>query len=47
MKRGTLILEDGSEFNGFVFGASTNTTGEVGMTVLINFSFFEFNVTSI
>ncbi len=41
MERGTLILEDGSEFNGFVFGASTNTTGEVGKTVLINFfSFF-------
>jgi carbamoylphosphate synthase small subunit len=33
MKRGTLILEDGSEFNGFVFGASTNTTGEVGKIV--------------
>ncbi|CAF4122334.1 unnamed protein product [Rotaria sp. Silwood2] len=29
MKRGTLILEDGSKFNGFVFGASTNTAGEV------------------
>ncbi|CAF1336207.1 unnamed protein product [Adineta steineri] len=29
MKRGTLILEDGSEFQGYVFGASTNTTGEV------------------
>ena len=40
MKRGTLILEDGSEFNGFVFGATTNTTGEVGKTVLINFFFF-------
>ncbi|CAM2704180.1 unnamed protein product [Rotaria socialis] len=29
MQRGTLILEDGSEFTGFVFGATTNTTGEV------------------
>ncbi|CAF0784945.1 unnamed protein product [Rotaria sordida] len=29
MKRGTLILEDGSKFNGFVFGTSTNTSGEV------------------
>jgi len=48
MERGTLILEDGSEFNGFVFGASTNTTGEVGKTVLINFfSFFLLNFTSV
>ena len=30
MKRGTLILEDGTQFSGFVFGAETNTTGEVG-----------------
>ena len=30
MTRGTLILEDGSEFVGTVFGASANTTGEVG-----------------
>ncbi|CAM4846398.1 unnamed protein product, partial [Rotaria magnacalcarata] len=29
MKRGTLILEDGSKFDGFTFGASTNTAGEV------------------
>ncbi|CAF1248522.1 unnamed protein product [Rotaria sp. Silwood1] len=29
MKRETLILEDGSEFNGFVFEASTNISGEV------------------
>ncbi|UJR35525.1 hypothetical protein I4U23_028279 [Adineta vaga] len=29
MKRGSLILEDGSEFNGYVFGAETNTSGEV------------------
>ena len=36
MKRGTLILEDGSEFTGFVFGATTNTTGEVGKILLIN-----------
>jgi hypothetical protein len=40
MTRGTLILEDGSEFNGFVFGASTNTAGEVGRTILINFFLF-------
>ncbi len=40
MERGTLILEDGSEFNGFVFGASTNTAGEVGRTILINFFLF-------
>ena len=33
MKRGTLILEDGSEFAGTVFGATANTTGEVGKTV--------------
>ncbi|CAF3447778.1 unnamed protein product [Rotaria sp. Silwood1] len=31
MKRETLILEDGSEFNGFVFEASTNISGEVGV----------------
>lgn len=30
MERGTLILEDGTEFKGFVFGAATNKTGEVG-----------------
>ena len=36
MQRGTLILEDGSEFSGFVFGATTNTTGEVGKILLIN-----------
>jgi carbamoylphosphate synthase small subunit len=30
MKRGTLILEDGSEFVGTFFGATANTTGEVG-----------------
>lgn len=30
MKRGTLILEDGSQFSGFVFGAETSTAGEVG-----------------
>ncbi|CAF0824021.1 unnamed protein product [Rotaria sordida] len=29
MQHGTLILEDGSEFNGFIFGASANATGEV------------------
>ncbi|CAF1497640.1 unnamed protein product [Rotaria sp. Silwood1] len=29
MQYGTLILEDGSEFNGLIFGASTNTSGEV------------------
>ncbi|CAF4439724.1 unnamed protein product [Rotaria sp. Silwood2] len=29
MQQGTLILEDGSKFDGFVFGASTNTAGEV------------------
>ncbi|CAF1107048.1 unnamed protein product [Rotaria sp. Silwood1] len=29
MQRGTLILEDDSKFNGFVFGASTNATDEV------------------
>ncbi|CAF3158465.1 unnamed protein product [Rotaria sp. Silwood2] len=29
MQRGTLILEDDSKFDGFVFGASTNVTGEV------------------
>jgi hypothetical protein len=37
MKRGTLILEDGSEFNGFVFGATTNTAGEVGRKIIIDF----------
>ncbi len=42
MKYGTLILEDGSEFKGFVFGASTNTTGEVGKTIIIDFVFFVF-----
>ncbi len=42
MERGTLILEDGSEFDGFVFGARTNTTGEVGKRLLINFFFFWF-----
>jgi hypothetical protein len=40
MERGALILEDGSEFDGFVFGARTNTTGEVGKSLLINFFFF-------
>ena len=30
MKQGALILEDGSEYKGFVFGAEANTTGEVG-----------------
>jgi hypothetical protein len=40
MERGTLILEDGSEFDGFVFGARTNTTGEVGKSLLINFFCF-------
>jgi len=40
MKRGTLILEDGSEFNGFVFGATKNTTGEVGKKIIIDFVFF-------
>jgi len=39
MKRGTLILEDGSEFNGFVFGATKNTTGEVGKKIIIDFIF--------
>ncbi|CAF4274490.1 unnamed protein product, partial [Rotaria sordida] len=29
MQRGTLILEDDCKFDGFVFGASTNVTGEV------------------
>ena len=33
MKRGTLVLEDGSEFNGIVFGASTNAAGEVGKII--------------
>ncbi len=42
MKYGTLILEDGSEFKGIVFGASTNTTGEVGKTIFIDFIFFVF-----
>jgi hypothetical protein len=37
MERGTLILEDGSEFNGFVFGASTNSSGEVGKIISMNF----------
>lgn len=37
MQRGTLILEDQSEFPGYVFGASTNTTGEVGKLLIINF----------
>jgi carbamoylphosphate synthase small subunit len=46
MKRGTLILEDGSEFDGIVFGATTNTSGEVGKTILINL-FFLLNITSI
>jgi hypothetical protein len=36
MQRGSLILEDGSEFQGFVFGSATNTSGEVGKTLLIN-----------
>jgi carbamoylphosphate synthase small subunit len=40
MTRGTLILEDGSEFNGYVFGATTNTSGEVGKTIFIDFIFF-------
>ncbi|CAF1505159.1 unnamed protein product [Rotaria sordida] len=31
MQRGTLILEDDCKFDGFVFGASTNVTGEVGI----------------
>lgn len=30
MKRGALILEDGTEYGGFVFGAATDTAGEVG-----------------
>ncbi len=47
MTRGTLILEDGSEFNGFVFGASTNTAGEVGRTILINFFLFLLTITSV
>jgi carbamoylphosphate synthase small subunit len=47
MKRGTLILEDDSEFEGFVFGASTNTSGEVGKTIIIDFFFFLFNITSV
>lgn len=36
MQRGTLILEDGSEYHGSVFGAATNTTGEVGKRIIIN-----------
>ncbi len=35
MKRGALILEDGSEFPGYLFGALTNATGEVGKTALL------------
>ncbi|CAF1293273.1 unnamed protein product [Rotaria sordida] len=31
MKRGTLILEDGSEFDDFVFEAKTNTADKVGV----------------
>lgn len=37
MQRGTLILEDQSEFPGYVFGASTNTTGEVGKLLIMDF----------
>jgi carbamoylphosphate synthase small subunit len=45
MQQGTLILEDGSKFDGFVFGASTNTAGEVGKTILNEslLSFFSFH----
>ncbi len=39
MQRGTLILEDDSEFNGSVFGAATNATGEVGKILLIDLFF--------
>ena len=40
MQRGALMLEDGSKYNGFVFGASTNATGEVGKILFIDlFSF--------
>jgi carbamoylphosphate synthase small subunit len=37
MNRGTLILKDGTEFDGFVFGASTNTSGEAGKIISMNF----------
>jgi len=47
MTRGTLILEDGSEFNGFVFGASTNTAGEVGTMILIYLFLFLLTITSV
>lgn len=29
-RRATLILEDGTEFQGFVFGSPTSVAGEVG-----------------
>ncbi len=45
MQQGTLILEDGSKFDGFfVFAPSTNTTGEVDKTILNeSLSFFSFH----
>lgn len=30
MKQGTLFLENGSKFDGYLFGAAMNTAGEVG-----------------
>jgi len=39
MQSATLILEDDSKFDGFVFGASTNVTGEVGKILLIDLFF--------
>lgn len=47
MQRGTLILEDGSEFHGFIFGASSNTSGEVGTILSFSSRFYRTVLNSI
>ena len=33
-KAAKIVLEDGTEFHGFSFGAQTSTTGEIGMNLV-------------
>ncbi len=36
-RKATLVLEDGTEFRGFVFGATVSVPGEVGMFLIDSF----------